>query len=81
MAHWVFAVDGDDVTVDLMYWTNPRLLLTVYGMSLERQRAGQQTGPIESAYPGSLQTVTEFEALYSTILHEEAKLLEEGSRG
>lgn len=77
IAHWIFAVDGDDVTVDLLYWTNPSLMMAVYGETLERQRAGQQIGPIENAYPGSLLTVTEFEKLYNAILREETILLKE----
>ncbi len=76
-AHWVFALDGDDVTVDLLYWTNLRLTLKVFGMTIERQRKGDRAGPVESAYPGSLLTVTEFERLMNDVLRQEVKLYQE----
>lgn len=73
-AHWIFALDGDDITVDLLYWPNLRLMLTVLGMMFEQQKKGEPVGSMEIAYPGSLQTVTEFENIQNAIYQEEVLL-------
>lgn len=76
LAHWIFALDGDDVTVDLLYWTNLKLTLLVYGLILEKQREDRGTGPIETMYPGSILTATEFENMLMKVCTEEVRLLE-----
>jgi hypothetical protein len=75
MAHWIFAIDGEDHTMDLLYLPNLRLTLTVIGLSIERKNEGNPLGPIEYAYPGSLLSVTEYENMFMEILSEEVELL------
>ncbi len=77
LAHLIFAMDGDDVKVDFLYWPNLSLMLKVYGLSIKRQREGQQTGPIEMMYPGSILTATEFEKIWIDVMRDEAGLLEQ----
>jgi len=75
--HWVFALDGEDLTADLLYWPNLRLMLQIHGIRSKSRSEGNNTGPIEFALPGSLQTVTELEKTYHSITREEVFLLKD----
>jgi hypothetical protein len=74
LAHWIFAIDGQEVTVDLYYHENLRLKLLTYGLYYKRIKEGNSTGPLESMYPGSILTVTEIEPIINRIMVEEAKI-------
>ncbi len=73
--HWVFAMDGPELTVDLLYWVNLKLNLILLGMLLERKKRGEPRAVIQSMYPGSLITVTAWESIFNDILRFETRLL------
>ena len=65
--HWIFAVDDEEITVDLLYWLNLEMWLVCFGMYLEQQK-GQI---LQSMYPGSLLTSQEMEGIAQKIILEE----------
>lgn len=75
LAHWIFTLDPDDHTVDLLYWPNVRLTLRVLGLMIERRKAGTPPGPLEMMYPGSILTVTEMDRIHGAVMREEAELV------
>jgi len=74
-AHWIFALDGDDFTVDLYYRESLDLKLVVHGLRFERAKQGKPTPPIESMIPGSILTAPEAERIEKRIIEEEVRLL------
>ena len=74
-AHWIIAVDGEDITADLLYWPNLSLFVLAVGLMEKRAQEGEATGPLEMMYPGSILTAIEMEKLCNEVMRDESLLV------
>lgn len=78
MAHWIFCLDDETITADLMYWPSVELYLDITSYLLKSGNHNSGTSlNIESAIPGSLLTAAEFDGLHNDLMCEEVRILQE----
>jgi len=75
LVHWIWTFTSDVIEVDLLYWTNLKLMMTCWGYRMELAKSRDEpVGPIQSMYPGSLMTSPEYSEVVNEVMREEAAL-------